>query len=100
VDIFSRLDRFIERASRAPIENDENWTDVCKKKEGERNGNYRDARDVHLKFAFYRRPRNTAVGRFFGRAQNNLDEKTRSVTQSGDPSVDFDKRTRRGRCFL
>lgn len=32
---------------------------------------------------------------FSGRAQDNFDEKTRSVTQSGDhPSVNFDKRTR------
>lgn len=31
-DIFSRLDGFIERASRAPIENDENWTDVSAQK--------------------------------------------------------------------
>lgn len=38
-DIFSRLDGFIERASRAPIENDENWTGVhMRKKEREKSG--------------------------------------------------------------
>lgn len=101
VDIFSRLNGFIERASRAPIENDENWTDVRKKRRVRENG-IRDAfamRASCISSFAIALTMSQWVG-FFGRARDNLDGKTRSVTQSGDrPSVDFDKRMRRRRFF-
>lgn len=101
-DIFSRLDGFIERASRDPIENDENWTDVHMRKRGRKKerkketilGGRHVASRMHLEF-YHRSCSRCRDGlRFSGRARDSVERETRSVTQSGDRRpVDFDKRT-------